>query len=89
MTRDERGRYVTVPVSWVGLTGMWSCSVALLGWATFDGPEVLAEWSLLTALAAASWTILYGLSRRRDVILAAFDVGREVGHDDESVQRIH
>lgn len=83
MTRDQRGKCVTVPVSLVGLTVLWIAAVLFVGWNTIGGPGVAGKWGLLLAAGGVSWTVMYGLARQSDLMFEAFEMGREVGHDQD------
>lgn len=86
-----RGRCVTVPVSLAGVTVLWMVSAGFLLWRTFwDGNDDAAGmWGLFFGMVATSWTVLYGLSTRRDMLIRAFELGRDASGDEVSgVSRI-
>lgn len=70
-----------VPVSLAGLVSLWVLAVVLIGWATLGGPDVAGVWGLLASAAAASWTVLRGLAKQHDIVVRAFEMGREVGSE--------
>lgn len=65
---------VEVRVIAVGV--LWTAGALLLGWATFGGPHVVAEWAVFMGTIATAWTVTIALSKARNRVSAG--VAREL-----------
>jgi hypothetical protein len=73
------GKCITVRVSLMGQAVLWVAAVGLMVLGTFGNVDDAKGWALLVSAAAASWTIISVLAQQHQLMVKAFEYGREMG----------